>query len=350
MQINYKQFSEIDSLKSDWFRLEQGQDMTYFQRYDWYAMLSKITIESESYSHTIASVKNQGKTILLAPLSIVNLKILAWHFNTAVIIGGGAWSDYMNFIYSEFNPQAVSALFQSLNRIYGVKRIHFECLPEHTQLYRWLQDYYKFKRKSCCVCVSLRLPESEDGYHKLLTKNSRQNIRTATNRAERDGLSFIYNYDDPNMDVELFCRIRAERREIQDAMHRPTWRDKARFILKHPLAKFQTRDIYPSWHYTPFTHDRSSRFMTVRDSTGNLCAAFNYALDETHKTIALMAAATNSNYYKYSPGILLLYHFVINNIASGHQLKTLDFTRGNEIYKYTLGGKEHYIWNFDIDL
>jgi len=60
-----------------------------------------------------------------------------------------------------------------------------------------------------------------------------------------------------------------------------------------------------------------------------------------------MAVGTNEQYERYSPGILLMYNF-IDYIIKNKMYTVLDFTRGNEKYKYSLGGKDHFIYNFRL--
>ena len=55
-----------------------------------------------------------------------------------------------------------------------------------------------------------------------------------------------------------------------------------------------------------------------------------------------MAVSTNPDYYKYSPGILTIYNFVIEQMNKANGFAKIDFTRGKEKYKYVLGGVEHY--------
>ena len=79
---------------------------------------------------------------------------------------------------------------------------------------------------------------------------------------------------------------------------------------------------------------------------GDLCAFFNYAYDEPHKRIVIMAAGTDLTFARYSPGMLLMYNFIKQCIQEG-SYEEIDFTRGDEKYKFALGGKlheNHSIW------
>ena len=49
----------------------------------------------------------------------------------------------------------------------------------------------------------------------------------------------------------------------------------------------------------------------------------------------------NEDYKKYSPGIIGWYQFVISHL-NDKDINFIDFTRGNEKYKFVLGGKPHH--------
>ena len=63
-----------------------------------------------------------------------------------------------------------------------------------------------------------------------------------------------------------------------------------------------------------------------------------------------MAAGVNIDYSRYSPGIVSLNAF-IKNLIEFDNVDEIDFTRGNEPYKYAVGGTEHFIEtiSFKID-
>jgi CelD/BcsL family acetyltransferase involved in cellulose biosynthesis len=89
--------------------------------------------------------------------------------------------------------------------------------------------------------------------------------------------------------------------------------------------------------------------MTAVDADGKLCASFNYGISPDGRSIVLMGVSTNPEFAKYSPGILLLFNFIENTITH-NTYDFIDFTRGNESYKYALGGKEHIIKHFTITI
>ena len=89
----------------------------------------------------------------------------------------------------------------------------------------------------------------------------------------------------------------------------------------------------------PITRFAEGKVMTACDEEGNLRAFFNYGFDPNGKCIRVMAAGTDLDYARYSPGILLMYNFILKAIEEG-TLSEIDFTRGDEKYKFALGGQK----------
>ena len=82
--------------------------------------------------------------------------------------------------------------------------------------------------------------------------------------------------------------------------------------------------------------------MTACDEEGHLRAFFNYGYDSDGQCIRVMTAGTDLDFARYSPGVLLMYNFILNAIEAG-QIKEIDFTRGDEKYKFSLGGQQRTI-------
>jgi CelD/BcsL family acetyltransferase involved in cellulose biosynthesis len=51
-----------------------------------------------------------------------------------------------------------------------------------------------------------------------------------------------------------------------------------------------------------------------------------------------MDAGTDLDFARYSPGMLLMHQFILKAIQEG-KLQIVDFTRGDEKYKFALGGQ-----------
>lgn len=341
--------SDVTRLEDQWRELESGVDMTYFQTYDWYEMLCNLNAEihDNRFEVKIFVVERNAKVVLIAPLWIVKKTFGKYNRKGFYFFGRGGWSDYLNFIYRDFDEMAVDYLLNYLKNNYNISDFYLENILETTRLYDYLISGDQPKKITSQVCVGLSIGGSSfDDYNKALSKQSRQNIRTARNRLSRDGKTLVYNLDDKNIDLNEFMSYRSIRVEKKNEWSGKTikWR-----IFNYVSTRILHRGWYKFVDYAPYTHDANSRFMTAKTTEGELCAAFNYGISPDGRSIVLMGVSTNPAYFRYSPGILLLCSFIEDAIES-HRYDYIDFTRGNESYKYHLGGKDHFISNFVLNL
>lgn len=163
----------------------------------------------------------------------------------------------------------------------------------------------------------------------MLSKNSRQNLRTASNRLQKDGKALVFNDDDQQVDRQECMKLREAKLSVKYADFSLFWKYKYRIINR-------LRYTFP--FLTPITHYTKSKVMTAYDEEGKLRAFFNYGYDPDDKAIRIMAAGTDLDFARYSPGMLLMHQFILKSIQEG-KLQVIDFTRGDEKYKFALGGE-----------
>lgn len=336
---NRRSFSD---LQKDWEMLQRGKDMTYFQQYSWYNMLnSKNPKDNSFYETSFVLLMKNNEPCIIAPLWIVKKTITKFNKIGIYILGRKTWSDYLNFIYKSIDKVDLLYLLEDVAKHYNIDTFFFEQLKENTELYNLLTEKtFNTTLSQRTTCVSLKLPSSEQEYLHLLSKSSRQNIRTAFNRADKDHIAFKMNFDDKEINTTDFIKFREERVKLKHE------KEQLSFItrVKMFIAKCM---IYPAPCLIPIADDEESKIMSIKTLSGDLCAAFNYGYNKANNEIVLMAVSTNPQYYRYSPGIILLYSFILDKIKNSEYIY-IDFTRGDEIYKYTLGGKDHFISNLTL--
>lgn len=284
------------SLRDIWHRLEAGPDMTFFQKYEWYETIRRFVPEAKGIECGYYVVEKDGVAVMIAPLWIVT-RTIRWVNRPGVfLLGRKGYSDYLNLIYDDFDENAFRSLVEYVKTLHGVKVWNFEYLPDSTLLTHIRknigQRIYVPKHESALTYCGVTLPADESEYMKSLSQKTRQNIRTAINRAKKDGVSLVINYDDNGM----------------------------------------------------------RRLLTIKDeSTGEIAAFFNYGVDEAHRTIVVVTAGVNRKYARYSPGLVCAKDFICHCINSG-KISYFDFTRGVEPYKYWLGAKDRKVTNISIRL
>ena len=111
--IDFISLESFSILEHDWDLLQRGKDMTYFQQYVWYKILAELNkeIKNKNIEYCFARVKKEGKTNLIAPLWIVKNTFAKFNKKGVYIFGRAQWSDYLNFIYDEFDSASLDFLF-----------------------------------------------------------------------------------------------------------------------------------------------------------------------------------------------------------------------------------------------
>ena len=325
-------YSDINILEKDWRRLEVGSSMSYFQTYDWYrSILPCVHKNCRKYESKFAVLYQDSILKIIAPIFVIKRTFKLINKKGIYLLGYGGWSDYLNFIYKDAQEEDFIYILNDIKNHYRCHKFYFDDLPEKSLLYSVIRNNYCVEVDDKTTCVELKIPNTLDAYKNMLSKNTRQNIRTAANRLSKSGLRVTYNFDDKEVSKES-CELLRENR-LKKKRNKSSWKHDIKYKILSYLSL--------SFHYAiPFYADTQSHIMT---STINneLAAFFNYGIDKVHKRVVLMAVGTSEPYGWYSPGFQLIYEFIRKEIGL-RDIQVIDFTRGNESYKYSLGGNEHY--------
>lgn len=349
MMYTFKSYARAKDLFQSWKSIEDGREMTYFQRYEWYESMERSV--PSLFLHPFwdiryVELKRNDITLFIAPLLIIKNYCIRHYKKGIYILGFSGWNDYCNFIYESFDNEAFVFLLKQIYKATNIGDFFFHNLREDTSIYRFLSAQAEIKTISKDVCIGLKLPDSISSYMAILSKNVKQNIRTANNRILKDSLNFCMSYDDPNVIKYDFAKYRNQRLDVINRDNRIS-----RFrVFVSKVLMYCFPFFYLKIDFYPFYDGVNSHFLTVKNSDNNdLCAAFCYGIQDSGQTAYLMAVSLNREYSRYSPGIYALYHWICYNIEN-KQLRFIDFTRGEEKYKYYLGGEEHFIYSLAYDI
>lgn len=189
----------FDALKSDWLLLEKGADMTAFQSYSWYhgihALFDQERTKNLFRKWRYIVVRKRDVPLLIAPLEIKLCGFGYKNYGAAprgvYFIGRMGHTDYLNFIYDRFDPDAMAVMMEYVVEKYKQRRFCFDRMLENVESYRYLCQTYRVEQGPE-HCAALVLPESFDEYRMSLSKSTRQNIRTAVNRAKKNDLELTH--------------------------------------------------------------------------------------------------------------------------------------------------------------
>lgn len=173
------------------------------------------------------------------------------------------------------------------------------------------------------VAVYLNLPHAWDDFLAQLNSKDRHELRRKMRRLEKEA---AFEFDE-GVGEKL-----AERLDSFLDLHRKSRRDKAEFMT--PLMETYFRQIAHrfqerGWLSLPF----------LRVEGKDIAAYFSLRYGEIEY---VYNSGYDPDYSRLSPGILLAAHCIGRAIA--RKLKVFHFLRGQEKYKYRLGGKEEKIY------
>ena len=342
--VDVKNVDDLNDMESEWKQLEDGSEMTIFQSFNWNMLLFKEWRASKyvkAFSKvSVYIVYNEEKPVLILPL-IVQIKTtkIKWigRKKGLYILGIDSYSDYLNAVYKDISDEALDALFYKIEKDFPDLDIRFTDIVENT----YIDDYLKRKKILPCgtgVSVAVKKAESLEEYNQLLSKHTKQNLRTATNRMSKDGI--IY---------ELIILSRIEDSQLLNnllQLHMQRMKEKELQAAKHDVVHKVSRKIRVFVRSYNEKHNNivveSMRTMeqseTVIVKVNSNIAGYLYCLIDRNK-IRVLQNCVNKKYSYYSPMFRGIYDY-ITRLYKRNEIQFLDFTRGNEEYKYKLGGVE----------
>jgi len=323
---------EVQKLKTDWHRLENGKDMTYFQSYDWTMNVFRAAPKDNFfYESIVASVKDikTNRVVLVAPLFIIKHRYRIIR-GPKVRFLNSEWNDYSNFVYDDFYEDALVTLLDYICSVYNVHKFCFDRIQEKSLVYLFLTNHYALEyNRLANHCVQINQTGNE--FFSTLSKSTRQNIRTAKNRMLTDGIEYSICFDNNSISREEIYALKLKRNEYRYAINKKSIKNYIKELLDW-ITSIRWKDT------NPILFANNIHFLTIH-SGENLMAFFAYGL--THKKYYIVAAGMDEQYNRYSPGIVAAYEFCANVFSGKTGGVFVDFTRGEEPYKYELGGVQH---------
>ncbi len=186
--------------------------------------------------------------------------------------------------------------------------------------------------------VSLPPVHDLEGWKQSLSKKARQNLRTAYNRCNRDGLA-----------VELLVSYPC--RKGKD------WSDAVGLYIRRQVDQYEGRIMgsrlltYLYFHH--LKHDMQSMvaqdnsFLSLLRLNGQAAGVIMGFSKGERLVVPRLAIAGSLSFY--SPGMILVEE-TLKYILEHTELRVLDLGRGDERYKFSLGGEEYYRYCFSMDL
>lgn len=313
-------------LKRKWIELYRKGDYTPFQSWElnrlWFLVygLKGTRRKFQPIFYYFKDVEDDKKECIVPVLVNKKDKVLANFSQFGPI-------DYYDILYSSnsdgFLDDCLNALFEE----YGGYRINFENIPESSVLCNLLEGYEK--QVAPCVRIEFRTLQYED-YYQSLSKHQRQNLRTAYNKLQKAGVSFsIVKYDAANripLSVHKNCmKLYEDRCVMKNGGYR-----REGFFSKLAAAKDSRTNLV---NMLVRKGDNVVFVLYIENDPAAYMVCF---YDEHRPIVYVPRLSANVEYLKYDAGILLLSESIKHLLAEG--ISVVDLTRGDEPYKYAMGG------------
>jgi len=318
--IEVQKFDDISQIRDAWAALnKENKDICVYQSLKYnelimdninpYRLILRMTPVFFAFSE-------HDKPILIVPLfkSVLNSRYS--------VFGSKAGGGYLDFIYGDtLTADKLAECLRILRDRYGIRNIYVSHVRSTTVLGRYA--VCNGAEISETPCSAILLPEKYEDYYGSLSKNTRQNIRTAYNRLNKDGMRLDfecsgYEYVDERVRRDLL-RIYINR---QTTKYRRIGK-----VLYEPFVKYI--DIG-----TKAEECRGLEKVFLIRINGEIAAFFDAICDRA--AIIVPRLSIVGEYDRYSPGVILI-NESIRWLLSNSEIRKIDLTHGAEKYKLAMG-------------
>ena len=248
------------------------------------------------------------------------------------MFGDRAGFGYLDIICRDYNAfPDIKACFEMLIKEFSQAVFHFNRVKQDSLIYQILKDMSA--PKSIEECVKIDLIGSYDDYFKSLSKNARQNFRTANNRIVKASKDLSFNRVS-GKDIS---------RDILDEMI-VLYLKRLSSYKKH--VNFLDRIFYSTFDLGFVSMERLNFTEVFLIYIDGKLAAFMLCLRNGDELL-VPRLAVDTSFSFYSPGVLLV-NAAIKYLFDEGVIKTFDLMQGKETYKFQVGGKIHQCYSFEL--
>lgn len=335
----YKKIQEVRILWSEIYA--QSRYMSFYQSYSWNKILEE-RFHSRRFSRYMGCclVYYVFNNKIIVPLVVNKCQ------KTIYILGQDEVSDYLSFVFSDASQIELIDVIHRLLKIYDGFCFKLDKINQSNPLSIAIRNAEKrfgnvVVEPKKCVYVGTKVETAS--FYDSLSKSMKQNYRTAKNRLKKNNLNYTVKIDfnkklsddEINQFHELYVQRRSDCRADDNTIF---------------LKKILKRLLYCT--HLERECDVISEFSKIEPvflatiTIDNQIAAFcEGKVCNNSKVLSIARVATNRHFYEFSPGQILLID-TIEEIRSC--IDYFDLTRGNEEYKFRLGGRIHYNYCYEI--
>lgn len=341
-------------LKEDWMKLQSGKDMTIFQSYHWNELLVEYW-RSGKYNALFSylvfyRIKDENNTTqVIIPLLVQKVGFsYKWigRKRGLYLLGTGSYSDYLNLIYQELTKETFDFFLSYLKKEYRKMNLYLEYIRDRNSLFDILQSK-SVTPYSKMISVYIEKMETPEKYTESLSKKTRHHLRNSANRIEKDNLDYrfaVMSHTSDEQLLESLLRIHLERLKIINSPQGLTLKKKISSFLWYRYQLYL--ELHNNIVISSMKNMKESCLVIVRIN-GEI-AGYLYGLRDGN-SIRILQNCCLEKFQYYSPMFQCHYRFIIQGYKD-NSFSQYDLTRGNERYKYELGGQELILFSYKIRL
>ena len=244
-------------------------------------------------------------------------------------------TDYLDIIaHRDYLPQVYEALVQTLLENRDKYNVLDLCnIPQGAATCSQFADMlrtngYEVEVNVQEVCPVIYLPDTFDDYLQLLDKKQRKEVQRKLRQAEglSDSINFYIVDDSHNLDDEIDNFL-----DLMAASHP----EKAAFLEDEQHVQFFKTLV-------PAAYDAGWLQLNFLEVTGSPIAAY-VNFDYNNRILVYNSGLNPDKAYRLGAGIILLAYNIQHAIEQEREV--FDFLRGDEQYKYRMGGSDTEVFN-----
>ena len=336
------EFIRFERLEAVWKQFEKGVQRPYL-RWDYLLHLVRSLRWNPLVRVRIACVLEDGDVLMILPMQKRFPRTAVWR-----MLGDLPGCDVADALFRpDIGPEKRGECVRFvLDRLGGT--LELNRVPDGSPFLAAVPPE-RVVSDGTVTYVGIPVPPVWADYIPSLSANARQNVRKACRRMERDGVKYRLELYSP------LCR----------PLPKGVWRKMMRTYCRRRVAKYR-KGVFSDetkggpviqtlkyLHYitvkclwfnvkfdtVPLRRDPCSLHFVLWDGD-RVMAYMSGFLSEDRSTYSVPRIAINADYAFYSPGCILVAETVRRLCGSG--VRTLDLTRGDEPYKFKMGGEAYY--------
>ena len=335
MELEFVRFGKLETL---WKQFEEGVPWPFI-RWDYLRYAVRSLRWDPLVRVRIACVREDGAILMILPLQ---KRRKGWR-----MLGDLPGSDIADALFRpDIGPEKRGECVRFiLDRLGGPMELNR--IPDGSPFLAAIPPE-KVVSDRAVTYVNIPIPRQWDDYIPSLSTNARQNVRKAYRRMEKDGIRYRLEPYSPlcrplpegvwQAMMRTYCRRRS-------AMYRKgVFSDETKGGPVVQLLKYlhyitvKCLWFHAKFDSRPLREEPSSLHFVLWDGD-RIMAYMSGFLGADYSTYSVPRIAINGDYAFYSPGCILVAEAVC--CLSGSRVRNLDLARGNEPYKFKMGGESY---------